>query len=130
MADDPLLDDKIDAVDREDIPTRSVGQAVLDRVIPALNRVISHQKRLHERILELEGEVRDGNPWSADDNPILAVPPLDEAPPGVVQNLSDADVSVQTGADVCGLSDEDLQAIDGIGEATVQDIREHYPNLK
>jgi hypothetical protein len=131
MTDDPLLDDKTDAIDPAGIPTRGVNQAVLDRLIPALNEVISKQKHLHERILQLEGEVLDGEARSADDNPILAVPPLDEAlTSGVLQTLSDADVTVETGADLCRLSDEELQAIDGIGEATVDDIREHYPTLE
>jgi len=104
---------------------------VLDRLIPALNEVISKQKHLHERVLGLEGEVLDGEARSADDNPILAVPPLDEVlTPGVLQTLSDADVSVETGVDLCRLSDEQLQAIDGIGTATLDDIREHYPNLE
>jgi len=131
MADDPLLDDKTDAIDPAGIPTRNVDQAVLDRLIPALNEVISKQKRLHERVLELEGEVLDGDARSADDNPILAVPPLDEAlTPSVLQTLSDADVTVETGVDLCRLSDEELQAIDGVGEATLDDIREHYPTLE
>ena len=131
MADDPLLDDKTDAINPADISTRGVDQAVLDRLIPALNEVISKQKHLHERILQLEGEVLDGEARSADDNPILAVPPLSEAlTPGVLQILFDADVTVETGVDLCRLSDEQLQAIDGVGDATVENIREHYPNLE
>jgi len=131
MVDDPLLDSKTYAIDPADIPTRRVDQAVLDRLIPALNEVISKQKRLHERVLGLEGEVLDGDARSADDNPILAVPPLDEVlPSGVLQTLSDADVTVETGVDLCRLSDEELQAIDGVGEATFDDIREHYPTLE
>jgi hypothetical protein len=130
MADDPLLDDKIAPIDKGDIPTRRVGQAVLDRVIPALNRAVGHQKRLHERVLQLEEEVVDGDARSAGDNPILAVPPLDEAlTPGTVENLLEADVNVQTGADLCRLTNEEIRAVGGIGEATLDDIRDHYPKL-
>jgi len=131
MADDPLLRDKTDAIDPADISTRGVDQAVLDRLIPALNEVISKQKHLHERVLQLESEVLEGEARSAEDNPILAVPPLGEAlTPGVLQTLFDADVSVETGVDLCRLSDEQLEAIDGIGPATLDDIREHYPTLE
>jgi len=131
MADDPLLDDKTDPIDPADIPTRRVNQAVLDRLIPVLNEVTSKQKHLHERILALEGQVLDGDARSADDNPILAVPPLDEAlTPGVIEILSSGNATVETGVDLCRLSDEELQAIDGIGEATLDDIREHYPTFQ
>jgi hypothetical protein len=128
MADDPLLDHKISEIDLEDIPTRGVEQAVLDRLIPTLNDVIGQLKRLHERVLNLEGEVLDGNPRDADDNPQLDLPPLIEVLSGdTLEKLAASEVEVRTGLDLAELDDDVLLGVDGIGEATLDDIREQYP---
>jgi hypothetical protein len=128
MADDPLIDDKIAEIDTEDIPTRQVEQAVLDRLIPTLNDVIGQLKRLHERVLNLEGEVLGGNPRDAGDNPQLDLPPLIEALSGdTLEKLAASDVEARTGLDLAKTSDEALLGVDGIGEATLDKIREQYP---
>jgi hypothetical protein len=128
MADDPLIDDKIAEIDTEDIPTRQVEQAVLDRLIPTLNDVIGQLKRLHERVLNLEGKVLDGNPRDAGDNPQLDLPPLIEAlSTDTLKKLAASELDIRTGLDLAGADDEALMGVDGIGEATLDDIREQYP---
>jgi len=131
MADDPLIDDKIAEIDTEDIPTRQVEQAVLDRLIPTLNDVIGQLKHLHERVLNLEGEVLAGNARDAGDNPQLDLPPLIEALSGdTLQKLAASEVEVRTGLDLAKTSDEALLGVDGIGEATLDKIREQYPDTE
>jgi len=131
MADDPLIDDKIAEIDTEDIPTRQVEQAVLDRLIPTLNDVIGQLKRLHERVLNLEGEVLDGNARDAGDNPQLDLPPLIEALSGdTLQKLAASELKIRTGLDLAELDDDVLLGVDGIGEATLDKIREQYPDTE
>jgi len=131
MADDPLIDDKIPEIDTEDIPTRQVEQAVLDRLIPTLNDVIGQLKRLHERVLNLEGEVLDGSPRDAGDNPQLDLPPLIEALSGdTLQKLAASEVEVRTGLDLAETDDDVLLGVDGIGEVTLDKIREQYPDTE
>jgi len=131
MADDPLIDDKIAEIDTEDIPTRQVEQAVLDRLIPTLNDVIGQLKRLHERVLNLEGEVLDGNARDAGDNPQLDLPPLIEALSGdTLEKLAASKLDIRTGLDLANADDEALLGVDGIGEATLDKIREQYPDTE
>jgi len=128
MADDPLLDRKISEIDPEDIPTRQVEQAVLDDLIPTLNETIGQLKHLHERVINLESEVLDGNPRDAGDNPQLDLPPLIEAlSSDTLEKLAASELDIRTGLDLADADDEALLGVDGIGEATLDDIREQYP---
>jgi hypothetical protein len=131
MPDDPLLDHKIDEIDKGDIPTREVNRAVLDTVIPTLNELIGQLKHLHERVLNLENEVIEGEARDGGVNPQLDLPPLSEGLTDAQKDKIEAStLDVQTGLDLARFDDDVLTAVDGIGPATLDSIRDTYPKIE
>jgi len=127
-ADDPLLNDPVKQLDKSDVASGTDGavHALLHEVIPRLNAVIDRQKRLHERLLAVEAEVYDGEPRDKDTNPLVDAPPLDEVvSESVYGTLTDA--GFEGAADIVQADDEAITALDGIGPATLESLREHYP---
>jgi hypothetical protein len=131
MADDPILDDKPSEIDISDIGTRKVDRAVLDTVIPTVNKLVAQLKHLHERVLNLENKVLEGEARDAGANPQLDLPPLSEGLTDAERDKIEAStLDVETGLDLATLEDDVLEAVNGIGPATLDSIRDTYPKIE